>query len=176
MPIKDRSSNPLRPKSFDLYGKRDSKSIPRSQVANDHADPIKIEDHKFSDLVSSDPRRTMSTSPYGQRNGISFKSSEQEDYRKKYLTDKYIEMGKNGEASNRYRSPLDDLYKKHNGLSGAEKKEEPVDEQFKQCQELLQRAKDRRMKLQEAQGKDKVLQPRSSFQDSQRPSLEAADP
>ena len=70
----------------------------------------------------------MSTSPYGRAPGISFKSSEQEDYRKKYLTDKYIEMGKNGDAANRYRSPLDDLYKKHNGLSGAEKKEEPVDE------------------------------------------------
>lgn len=92
----------------------------------------------------------MSTSPYGQRNGISFKSSEQEDYRKKYLTDKYIEMGKGGDQANRYRSPLDDLYKKHTGQTGADKKDEPVDEQFKQCQELLQRAKDRRLKLQVA--------------------------
>ena len=54
VPLKDRSTNPLRPKSFDIYAKRDSKSIPRSGQANDLVEPIKIEDHKFSDLVSSD--------------------------------------------------------------------------------------------------------------------------
>lgn len=58
--------------------------------------------------------------------------------------------GENESANNRYRSPLDDLYKRHNiGKAGPaeQQQEEHVDEQFKQCQELLQRAKDRRMKM-----------------------------
>lgn len=62
---------------------------------------------------TSERRRNASTSPYGyQRN-----QPTDYDYRKKYLTDKYLELGKQDSGSNRYKSPLDDLYKKHNSQS-----------------------------------------------------------
>ena len=109
---KERTSASFRHNDHEALLKRESRSIPRDPMAS-HIDSNKYEesrDKSFMDLIkgTADMRRTASVSPYGgMRNSTTFKSSDL-DYRSKFMN---LENAKNETSSNRYRSPLDDLYK-----------------------------------------------------------------
>jgi hypothetical protein len=47
----------------------------------------------------------------------------------------------------RHKSPLDDIYRKYNIVQKQDSGSEDIDDQFKQCQDLLEKAKQRRLLL-----------------------------
>jgi len=54
---------------------------------------------------------------------------------------------KDNQIRNRHKSPIDEIYKKYNIIQKQDSGAEDIDDQFKQCQDLLEKAKQRRLLL-----------------------------